>query len=548
MADSSSLVEPKLFQNPIRKARFGLTAKYLLHLSGVGILLSLMLVANASYQLQKAALTELEQRAGMLSENLASACNLRYLLGDLESIRYLFTKSKELEDVNSIFLIDPTGKVELNVGRSQVAHPPVDIRGIAKLQVWRDQNLVHALAPLLIQRNETQVATGMLAEPESAGANNSSDLLGYIYLTMSLEKTNEFLKILILRSIAAMIIIILFGSAIAFYFFQKTVLHPIQKLVEAMTAVQKGHLDMSLEGMHRSDEIGSLTLTFNEMTRNLYRTEEALKQANSDLENRVLARTWDLEHAMQKLKDTQDKVVRSEKLAAIGQLASSVGHELRNPLGAIRNAIYYVRDAMKESSLAKEDQNIVEFLDLADTEIKSATTIIADLLDFARVIKLNKQEMDLQVLFQEVKRVVDIPPNVQLIEDYDPETPQLKIDPVRIKQVFINLMTNAIQAMPNGGVLKVRIGREQDGPDPGKWINIYFKDSGIGMDENTLNKIFQPLFTTKSKGTGLGLAVTQGVVEAHGGKISVRSQLEKGSEFIVQLPLQVNGKEPTNGS
>ena len=250
---------------------------------------------------------------------------------------------------------------------------------------------------------------------------------------------------------------------------------------------------------------------------------------------REALRASELEKAYQNLKRLQDEILQSEKMAAIGRLASGVGHELRNPLGAIKNAVYYIKDAISSSNLLQVDPAVADFIEVIETEIKSSTAIINDLLDYSKVGKLHPQITDLNALILETRGVLDIPKNVNVTEFLAEGLPSIFVDPLRLRQVFINLAVNAFQAMPEGGELKILTGLESRNPVHELWIS--FKDTGQGIIEENKKKIFDPLFTTKEKGTGLGLAICLGIVDAHKGKIDFESRVGKGSEFIVKLPL-----------
>ena len=227
--------------------------------------------------------------------------------------------------------------------------------------------------------------------------------------------------------------------------------------------------------------------------------------------------------------------MRTEKLAAIGQLAASVSHELRNPLGAIRNAIYYIRESLKGAQILKKDPELEEFILLADKEVSRANQIIGDLLDFSRSIKLLRGLTNIAVVLRETLKSLEIPSNVKIQVDAAPDLPQVLVDPGRMVQVFANLILNAVQAMPEGGEL--RITAEADNPEGRAQLSIKFKDSGTGIPPEIKNKIFEPLFTTKAKGTGLGLPICASIIQAHNGTIAVESEDGKGAAFTIRLPL-----------
>ncbi len=257
----------------------------------------------------------------------------------------------------------------------------------------------------------------------------------------------------------------------------------------------------------------------------------------------VLRDITDLKLSGQKEKDLQNQLMRSERLSSIGRLAAGVAHELKNPLGAIRNAIYYVRNALTNNPILETDPHLKMILKLAEGEVDSSVVIIGDLLDFSRVVQLVPRHTQLNEVLEKLPNIVTVPENISLDWDLDVTLPTAVVDPDRLTQVFSNITTNAIQAMPQGGKLKIKSGFvvETAGEERTnqEYIVITFEDSGTGIDSVHLAKIFEPLFTTKARGTGLGLAISRNIVEKHGGQILVTSQVGKGTSFNVKLPLRV---------
>jgi signal transduction histidine kinase len=521
------------------KPGVGLTFRYLLHLVGVGAFLGILLIWSATSQQKRTVFEEMEQRGVLLGESLADACSLPYNFGDLKTVQYLLSRAKNFQDVVSIALLSKSGGLELHVSKSiPLIESLPKISESEDLTYWSDGEYIHVMAPVILERQESNSIAGMLGD-ESVGpdATMSQNTLGYIYLMLSLSRARTLVANLVLKSILATMAILLLGSGVTFVFFRRTVLRPIRQLIDAMIQVRRGNLKMSIHNPTASSEMSILNDTFNQMTQDLAGAEEKLVNANSDLEKRVFERTEALERANQELRESQERVVRSEKLAAIGQLASGVGHELRNPLGAIRNVVYYIRDSLKGSPLTENDPTMFELLDLADKEIKSATNIIGDLLDFSRVVRLAIQPTDINALIKDLKTVLEVPKTITIIEELAPNLPPATADPERLRQVFINLATNAIQAMGKDGSLKIRTRWSENAEDGKPWAYIAYQDSGPGISSENLKKIFEPLFSTKAKGTGLGLSICAGIVEAHGGKILVDSELGKGSTFTVKIPL-----------
>lgn len=259
----------------------------------------------------------------------------------------------------------------------------------------------------------------------------------------------------------------------------------------------------------------------------------------------------DLKISEQKEQDLQQQLARSERLSSVGRLAAGVAHELKNPLGAIRNAVYYIRTALENNPILDTDPHLKEILKLAETEVDSSVTIIGELLDFSRVIQLATRKTNINELLERLPHIVEIPNNIKIQFDLDPNLLEPLVDPDRLNQVLYNITNNAIQAMPTGGTLKIRTRNEVETLEDGKsqqLVIIQIEDTGQGIAPWHLGKIFEPLFTTKARGTGLGLAISHNIIENHGGTIHVTSQISKGTTFTIELPLgSPPSKEDNNG-
>jgi PAS domain S-box-containing protein len=270
------------------------------------------------------------------------------------------------------------------------------------------------------------------------------------------------------------------------------------------------------------------------------RAEEEIRQLNANLEQRVEERTRELRGA-------QEQLVQQEKLAILGQVAGSMGHELRNPLGVISNAVYFLKMVQTDAP-----EKIKEYLNTIERETRASEKILTDLLDFVRVESVRRGSVAVADLIRQTLERFPAPESVQVELDLPAGLPGAYADSQQIVQVLGNLVLNAYQAMPHGGKLLVLSRVEGSvisnqspitaplttaSPITDHWILITVKDTGIGIPPENMEKLFEPLFTTRTKGIGLGLAVSKKLIEANGGRIEVQSEPGKGSTFTVWLPL-----------
>jgi PAS domain S-box-containing protein len=257
------------------------------------------------------------------------------------------------------------------------------------------------------------------------------------------------------------------------------------------------------------------------------RAEEALKEYSERLEEMVEERT-------KELRDAQEELVRKGKLAILGQLAGGVGHELRNPLGVISNAVYFLQmtlpDADETTATAKE------YLEIISEEVRNSSKIISDLLDFSCTRMPEREEIAVSELVAEVLEKRPPPEGVEVTTRIAPDLPPVYVDPRQMGLVLVNLVVNAYQAMKEGGALTIKTSEVSEKLPKSKWIALSVSDTGCGISQEHMKKLFEPLFTTKARGIGLGLATSRILVEANGGSMEVESEEGKGSTFTVRLP------------
>lgn len=226
------------------------------------------------------------------------------------------------------------------------------------------------------------------------------------------------------------------------------------------------------------------------------------------------------------LKRMQQQLLKSERLAAIGEIATMVGHDLRNPLTGIRGAAYYLK--MKWDS--KLDKKSKEMLTLIESDVEYSNKIVNDLLDFSKQIELQRGIINIKSLVNELLSKTKAPKRVKII-NLTKKTHKASLDVDQMKRLFKSLIKNAFDAMPNGGTLTIKSEKAGD------FIQIFVQDTGEGIPKQNLSKVFMPLFTTKAKGVGLGLPICKRLVEAHGGTITVESEEGKGTCFIITVPI-----------
>jgi len=237
-----------------------------------------------------------------------------------------------------------------------------------------------------------------------------------------------------------------------------------------------------------------------------------------------------VEERTRELKDAQEELRRKEKLAVLGQLAGGVGHELRNPLGVISNAVYFLKATLQEA-----DETTRNYLDILDSEVRNADKIITDLLDYSRGRPAEREEVAVSELVARALDRYPPPEGVEVGAEIAPDLPLVFVDAAQIGQVLNNLISNAYQAMSDGGKLTITAKGEPVGTAQPS-IRVELSDTGCGISRENMGKVFEPLFSTRTGGTGLGLAVSRNLAEANGGRITVQSQEGKGSTFTVVLP------------
>ena len=249
---------------------------------------------------------------------------------------------------------------------------------------------------------------------------------------------------------------------------------------------------------------------------------QELKTFSQQMEEKIQKTTADL-------KKTEAQLIRSEKLAALGQLAAGIAHEIRNPLTSINILIHSMTENLPSGDSHKEDLKVIE------EEIHRMNEILDQFLRFAKPATPLLEKADVSSIFEETLQLLrpHIEKQIIVVEKEFQSLPIILMDREQMKQVFLNLLLNAIQAMPGGGHLTLRGQNSEDG----QWIHLSIQDSGIGISSENINKLFDPFFSTKEGGIGLGLSITHRIIDQHHGKIEVESAPGKGTLFTIWLPI-----------
>lgn len=350
--------------------------------------------------------------------------------------------------------------------------------------------------------------------------------IGVVRVGFSLRRINyqidKMTNMILFITLTVILISIIISS-----FLVKMLINPIHNLTIGTKKIASGNFGYRVPITTR-DEFKDLGISFNSMATDM---EIHIKELNKekkellDLKVAFEQRSQELEETLDKVQEIQNDLIRTEKFATIGRLASTVAHELRNPLAGIKNISYFL-----SKMGAFSDEKSKQMVNMLSSEVVRANKIITDLLDYSKTKKLNKQEVPIESFIDKSISSVPMPDNIKVIKEI--KKMMVLVDPDKMTQIIINLLSNARDAMPpEGGKIIVRTRKDI------KKFYIDVEDTACGMDEETIKHLFEPLFTTKLKGIGLGLAIVKEIIEAHAGKILVKSTKGVGTTFTIEMPL-----------
>ena len=328
--------------------------------------------------------------------------------------------------------------------------------------------------------------------------------LGYVEIDLLLDNIKEIQHDNFVRRLLATCVIFGLGMVLII-FLARRYTHPIQRLVLMVKKVAGGDLSVTMP-VESSDEIGELAASFNEMV-------EQLRQRQS----------------------LEERLHEAEHLSRVGQLAAGIAHEIRNPLNYISLAIDHLKGEIKATTTESQEE-IIRIADTIKEEVRKANYMVLNFMNYGRPLRLRRAPVAYRDIVERALTVLGDKLKEQKVTvklDIPAELPLLNCDPELFRNCLFNFLTNAAQAMPDGGTITLGATFTDES------FRLTFADEGEGIAAEELDKIFQPYFTTKEAGIGLGLAITERIIKEHGGEIMVESSVGAGTRFTVLLPQTV---------
>lgn len=515
-----------------------LTGIFLVMVSGVLVLIfSLVNVQSDRYT------NYFVDTAIRVSDIINRSMNYSMLLNRREDIYNIIKTTASEPGIEGIRIYNKAGAISFSTDEKEVGKS-VDMNAEACVACHTDGNK-HIVTPTNSQlvryfkkANNDRiigVITPIKNQPSCSSASchahpTEQTVLGVLDVMIPLKQLDQNLAEFQRLFYGGSLILLIVVTGFTGIFLWRMVNVPVHKLREGTEEVMKGNLDHEIE-VETKDEIGSLTKSFNHMTRKLKTTQRELTQLNQTLEERVHQKTEELRKA-------QLNLIQVEKMVSLGMLAATVAHELNNPLEGILTYAKLIRKKVSNPSLTEDGKNeIASELTMIANETTRCGNIVKNLLLFSRQKVGEFKENDIRLLVEQSIKLIDHHlkmNNISLSVHCDDHLPMVRCDAEQIQQALLALQINAVEAMPSDGSLKIEV---LSGPDEN--ITIKISDTGMGINDEDMSHIFEPFFTTKhaGKGTGLGLAVVYGIVERHGGTITVDSQPGQGTTFSIVLPV-----------
>ncbi len=519
------------------------TAVVLVSVAAIGIF-AVVAVRNQ----ERSALDEVSRASHLLSSTISQSI-YHHMLEDRRQDAYLSMESIASQPaIERVRMLNREGVVTFSRDSKEVGHIPDrdaescnqchagnqplgPCQGPNTTRVFRSEKGHRILGVVTPVRNEPACSS---AACHAHSANDS--ILGVIDVAISLEesdaRTGELTRTTLGLAALAALAIGLLVSLLS----RLMVLKPLRELSGGIRRVHEQDFEqpIAVHGMIAPTEIGYVAASFNEMTGALRQARADRTQLLESLEAQVQERTRDL-------KSAQEQLIQSEKMSSLGKLSASIAHEINNPLMGILTVSKLLQRLLEGKPL--DEAGKAQFgknLKMVQRETERCSAIVRNLLDFARQRPLTLKQLDLNLALEEALSVAANQMALQQVKLTSRlgQGVTVQADLGQLRQAFLNVVMNAIEAMPKGGELTVESRLLED-----RTVQVEVRDTGCGIPEELLGKILDPFFTTKEKGTGLGLSVVYGIVQRHGGKLEVKSEVGVGTRVIISLP-QAMGEPP----
>ena len=470
--------------------RESLNTKILILTISLFVICSLMYGIFFSFQSKTALMDEFITRGNALIKNLALNAELEILIENREGLKMLAENLLQERDVQSVTMMNDSKQVLVDVTKPGQLNK--EYKETMSLYVTKAREEIISDDFALSLQNGTGV------QPEEG----AEQIIGYVEVVFSkkgiIDTINAMRENMLLSAIGATII----GCIVALYF-SRSIVKPIRRLASATTRIARGDWETKLP-IDSWDEVGRLTDSFNKMSASL-------------IEKR------------RQLEETYTELSKKERMAEIGNFSMMIAHELKNPLGIIKGSVDIIA---KEGVKAQVSRTMMEYI---QDEVKRLNRLVEDFLSFARPNPAHKSFVDINQVIQKIVNLIPLPEfkekDITLTVKLAPEIPEINVDEHQIYQTLVNIFNNAIQAISQQGEITIKTEHEQDG------ISITFMDTGVGISDEEKEKVFEPFFTKKQSGTGLGLAVVKKIIDNHKGKITIADREGGGTVFSLWLPM-----------
>ena len=467
-----------------------LNTKILILTVSLFVICSLMYGIFFSFQSKTALMDEFVTRGNALVKNLALNAELEILIENRDGLMMLAENLLQERDVQTVTIMNDSKQVLVDVTKPDQLNK--EYKEIMSRYVTKTREEIIS----------DDFAFSLQSDVQGQPEEEAEQVIGYIEVVFSkkgiIDTINSMRENMLLSAIGATII----GCIVALYF-SRSIVQPIRRLASATTRIARGDWETKLP-IDSWDEVGRLTDSFNKMSASLIEKRRELEETYKELSKR-------------------------ERMAEIGNFSMMIAHELKNPLGIIKGSVDIIA---KEGVKAQVSRTMMEYI---QDEVKRLNRLVEDFLSFARPNPAHKSFVDINQVIHKIVNLIPLPEfkekDITLTVKLAQEMPEINVDEHQIYQTLVNIFNNAIQAISQKGEITIKTEHEQDG------ISITFMDTGVGISDEEKEKVFEPFFTKKQSGTGLGLAVVKKIIDNHKGTITIADREGGGTVFSLWLPM-----------